>query len=189
MLLPDPGARQHRQAGILQLPYLHLRVCRIEELESACSTALRVNKHLNVEVEQYVRDLEKASQEAKAWRQHARKLASQLTLLRKEVAGGQGFDEEASLAQLCERQNDVVPEDEQPCSTASLPLQLTDGQSRLLHQLLVRGRVAGWLILPDEVRPGAGGGGQLQGDSGRGQGGGQVLGGTGRGQGGGTGTR
>jgi hypothetical protein len=125
------------------LPSAHSRPHRIEDLEIALDTALKVNRHLNYEVEKLVREVDRIEKEKAAWKKHAMGLATQLADARKLGAGDTVEKEAVALAQLPQQQYAPEPAFSWP---ATHPL---------LEEVLARGKQAGWLVHHKEVRPAA----------------------------------
>jgi hypothetical protein len=148
---------------------------RIEELEAATGAALVVNRHLNGEVESYVRALDAAERDRDAWRAHAARLARRLLQQRRQDAGADGGGEEALLRLLREEERAEAEEDgaggdaaravshasassSSPSPGAPPGFEPTDGQLKAMAALVAKGRATGWIIDPAEVGRGWGGG-------------------------------
>lgn len=118
------------------------------------ATALRVNKLLNVEVEKYVHASEQLEAERDAWQRHAKRLAGMHTALQRKAAGlppDDGGEELAALMQLQQQQAERDGAQDGP-STTGMAVQPTPAQQQVMQALVARGKAAGWLIKPDEVR-------------------------------------
>lgn len=131
-----------------------IRTFRIEELESAVSASLHVNKLLNEEVEKYIKALEFADVGRSTWERRARWLCTRLNGERKQkAAASSDFQEEAdSVAALLEQEGQRAEEAEgQSVPSTSGVFQPTAAQEKLIQSLKSKGTACGWLINPVEV--------------------------------------
>jgi hypothetical protein len=125
-----------------------LLILRIEALEAAIATALKVNQALSTEVERFAHSSSQLQGERDAWLARARKLAQRHSALRKEQAGCP--DDAEELARYLELQEQRLGSGEVP-STSGMAVEPTPPQLKAMSSLLSRGRAAGWLIEPSEV--------------------------------------
>ncbi|GAX74482.1 hypothetical protein CEUSTIGMA_g1931.t1 [Chlamydomonas eustigma] len=152
-------------------------ISRIEELETAIASALKVNKLLNQEVEKYVIASDREHGDCEAWMRRARGLAKQLHAARRrgavhtgsggrELNGNLGGDSEechfydgvedggcralADYLDKLEAATDAEERDAAP-STSGLAIQPSPAQLRVIARLISRGKASGWLIEPTEV--------------------------------------
>ncbi|KAG1665924.1 hypothetical protein FOA52_004513 [Chlamydomonas sp. UWO 241] len=137
---------QHSDSGTLMQ--------RIEHLEGAIATALRVNSLSNREINRYAVAGDKLGGERDAWRAHARSLAKRLDAVRKEDAGLVGDDDERLAAYLEGLESEAAARTAGDAGTSSLegmPVEPSEAQARVISALLSRGRASGWLVDPAEV--------------------------------------
>eukprot|EP00798_Chlamydomonas_sp_ICE-L_P016465 gene16465-22687_t len=118
---------------------------RIEELEAAIAAALKVNKHLNVEIEAYVCALDKTDRERLAWKKHAETLAKQLSKSRKEETG---IDDAEILSKMLEDHSRLGETELPDQNVDSKP---TTSQMHLVNALSAKGAAAGWLVDASEI--------------------------------------
>lgn len=156
------------------------RLAKLEDLELALDAAVHVNRYLNKEIEAVVQQLQRAEQERHAWQEHARRLARQLAKYKRAAAGNQQQQqqqqrhtvEEADDAQLQQLADELAQlphsngsQDAAAAADADLQQQqqqalvspgafpwedMLDSISTLVH----KGREAGWLAAPSEVKMG-----------------------------------
>ena len=120
-------------------------------LEEAVAAALVVNKQLNQEVDLCVQSADQAQREKAVWEQQAKRLGTLLASARGGVSDQQLLEQMAQqdagdagpLRGLTAR-DDVA--------STSGAFQPSDVQLRGLSTLIARGRAAGWLLDPKEVR-------------------------------------
>lgn len=128
--------------------HLPLPILRIEALEAAIATALKVNLALSAEVERFAYSSSQLYCERDAWQARARKLAQRHSALKKEQAGCP--DDAEELARYLELQEQRAGSSEVP-STSGMTVEPTAPQLKAMSSLLSRGRAAGWLIEPSDV--------------------------------------
>eukprot|EP00877_Chromochloris_zofingiensis_P011552 jgi/Chrzof1/6650/Cz19g04100.t1 len=153
------------------------RLVRFDDLELALEAAIRVNKHLNGEVEAVIQQLHKVEQERDAWQQRAQQLARQLAKERRHPKAGPltavGSNTEQELSQQQQQQQhdadteeDRVAEflgqlqataDEQAVAGVVPPAAAFQWQGSVaaaVSALVQKGQSAGWLAQTAEIQLG-----------------------------------
>lgn len=120
----------------------------VEEFEIAIETALRVNKHLNAEVDRLVRLLSAVEQERDAWKKRANYLKTQLA--RSKHQEGHELEEQLTHAQEAE---DATISNRQQDQLDQLPAEWSS-QTSGVASLIEKGKAAGWLVKSSEIQLG-----------------------------------
>ena len=128
----------------------HLSHVSLEDLHAQIEVLREVNAHLNSEIENSTYRIEGLKEERDAWKRRAQALCKRLNEVKKEATEESGTSSDVRVVPDMPSPEEVVDRCRLICETEREKEMVLEGID--LHELVLKGKMGGWLVEPTEVR-------------------------------------